>query len=71
MEWQWWEIVRLLTTCGIEVQLSYVTDYGIDKKSGWSFTVEGRVETQFESTAQKAVENGFRNVLKRVVECDT
>lgn len=46
-------------------QLEWDTDYGIDKREGWSLTIDGEVVCQFEDSPQNAVKKGMETWMER------
>lgn len=40
---------------GASLKISYDVDYGVDKQTGWSISVNGRCHVQFAATLEEAV----------------
>lgn len=50
------------------LRIEYDTDYGIDKRTGWSATVDGVVVVQFEVSMMAMLAKLMRYQLQRIKE---
>jgi len=55
----WHEALESLARLRVPFQLQFDRDYGIDKRSGWTFSLRGFIRAQFEQTAEAAVIKGL------------
>lgn len=50
-----WLSLKLLARKGHRVSLEYDIDFGLEKRTGWSLKVDGRVMIAFAQTPEEAV----------------
>jgi hypothetical protein len=51
-----WEWLERLGAAGVNIRLSYESEYGLEKKSGWSVMINGRSLASFMPTPREAIE---------------
>lgn len=61
------ELPALVRHLGLkELRIEFDTDYGIDKKTGWSVTMDGAVVIQFAPTPEIALRNAVSKALTQM-----